>query len=150
MYCLTNSRLLFFPRSPLPCPAIHPSPPSAEERPGGDRLLPLAPEERRLSVDPVHRHRLHQPQSPPRTKRHLGQLRPEVSATAAEPRFSVQDCWYEASLYMQAPHCVQRSFEGIDDEMRRDYWKSFTPSNMWENWWGYFQNSDIKAKHITS
>lgn len=33
--------------------------PSAEERSGGDRLLPLAPEEGGLPVDPVHCHRLH-------------------------------------------------------------------------------------------
>lgn len=115
-----------------------PSPPSAEERPGGDRLLPLAPEERRLPVDPVHRHRLHQPQSPARTQRHLGQLRPEVSATAAEPHFFLFSfltggllIWAEF-IYMRAPYCVQRSFEGIDDEMQRDYWTSFAPSDMWK------------------
>lgn len=47
-------------------------PVSAEERSGGHRLLSLASEERRLPVDPVHCHGLHQPQSSSRTKRHLG------------------------------------------------------------------------------
>lgn len=58
------------------------SAPSVEEGSGGDRVLPLAPEERGLSVGPVLCHRLHQPQSPPRTQRHLGQLRHQVSPVA--------------------------------------------------------------------
>lgn len=45
---------------PNPHPSCLVSPaPSAAERSGGDRLLPLAAEEGRLPVDPVHRHRLH-------------------------------------------------------------------------------------------
>lgn len=51
---------------------------------------------------------------------------------------------------MRAPYCVQRSFEGIDDEMLRDYWTSFAPSDMWKTDEGTLKNSDIKAEHITS
>lgn len=81
---------------------FHRSPASAEERPGSDGLLSLAPEERRLPVDPVQCHCLHQPQSPPRTQHHLGQLCPEVSRTTSEPQsvlqtadmFPVYMCWH--------------------------------------------------------
>lgn len=62
MNCQTINRFLFFPSLLL----------SAKKRPGSDWLLSLAPEERRVPVDPVHCHCVHQPQSPPRTQRYLG------------------------------------------------------------------------------
>lgn len=68
-----------------------PPPPSAEERSSGDRILPLASKEGRLPVDPVHSHRLHKPQSPAWTQRHLGELCAEVSRNADKLRVLIQN-----------------------------------------------------------
>lgn len=44
--------------------------------------------------------------------------------------------WIPGLVYvlhtMQAPYCEQGSFEGTDDEIQRNYGKSFTPSNIWK------------------
>lgn len=79
------SLLPFLPPPPPPPPNL-----SAEERSSGDRILPLAPETGRLPVDPVHSHRLHQPQSAARTQRHLGELRAEVSRNTDRLRVFIQ------------------------------------------------------------
>lgn len=69
---------------------------------------------------------------------------------SVQPQPVLQSCWYELRFCMQAPCCVQRSFEGMADEMQRDYWKNFTHSNTWENWGYLIQIVTSKQSTLTA